>query len=169
MEITVKRAPLTEANITNLVSSIKTAPDLTFVDRRNWKRYTNPYCVFVNDELAGVCCISETRNWVKIGPLVTLPKFQGKGFGKLLFNTIVKKQRTKSLCVVSSCPILGHLTGSAGFTEKPNVFVLPNEVKRLLLQQMGEYLSIPYLMEGVRKKLLLNRGKIRIFTLSSNF
>ena len=163
MQVTIEKHTLTEEEITELISSIKTAPDLAFVDRKNWKRYPNPYCVFADKEFAGVCCTSETKHWVKIGPLVTLSKFQGKGLGKLLFNTVVAKQ-TKSLCVMSSCPILQHLTDSAGFTEAPNVFALPNEVQRLLIRQLANYLSIPYLLEALRKKLILKRGKVRVFT-----
>jgi len=163
MQVTIKQHTLTENEITELISSIKTAPDLAFVDRKNWHRYPNPYCVFADDEFAGVCCTSETKHWMKIGPLVTLPRFQGKGLGKLLFNTVVSKQKTKSLCVISSCPILQHLTNSAGFTEVPNVFALPSEVQRLLLKQLGNYLSLPYLLEALRKKLILKRGKVRLF------
>ncbi|MFZ2025419.1 MAG: GNAT family N-acetyltransferase [Microgenomates group bacterium] len=163
MQVTIQKHTLTEEEITDLISSIKTAPDLAFVDRKNWKRYPNPYCVFADNEFAGVCCTSETERWVKIGPLVTLPKFQGKGLGKLLFNTVVTKQ-TKSLCVMSSCPILQHLTNAAGFTEVPNVFALPMEVRKLLIKQLMNYLSIPYLLEALRKKLFLKRGKVSVFT-----
>ena len=163
MQVTIQKHTLTETEITELISSIKTAPDLAFVDRKNWKRYPNPYCVFIDNEFAGVCCTAETEHWVKIGPLVTLPQFQGKGLGKLLFNTVVAKQK-KSLCVMSSCPILQHLTDSAGFTEMPNVFTLPTEVQKLLINQLANYLSIPYLYEALRKKLFLKRGKVRVFT-----
>ena len=162
MQVTIEKHTLTEEEITELISSIKTAPDLAFVERKNWKRYPNPYCVFADNEFAGVCCIAETKHWIKIGPLVTLPKFQGKGLGKLLFNTVVEKQ-TKSLCVMSSCPILQHLTNSAGFTEVPNVFALPMEVQRLLIKQLINYLSVPYLLEALRKKLILKRGKVKFY------
>ncbi len=163
MQVTIEKHTLTEQEITELISSIKTAPDLAFVDRKNWKRYPNPYCIFVDKEFAGVCCIAETKNWVKIGPLVTLLRFQGKGLGKLLFNTVVEKQKEKSLCVMSSCPILQHLTNAARFMEAPNVFALPMEVQKLLIKQLAQYLSIPYLLEALRKKLILKRGKVRVY------
>jgi len=162
MQVTIEKHTLTESEITELISSIKTAPDLVFVDRKNWQRYPNPYCVFTDNEFSGACCVAETKHWVKIGPLVTLPKFQGKGLGKLLFTAVATKQ-TKSLCVISSCPILQHLTNSAGFKEVPNVFALPMEVQKLLIKQLGNYLSIPYLLEALRKKLILKRGKVRVF------
>lgn len=163
MKVTIQKHTLTEQEITELISSIKTAPDLAFVDRKNWKRYSNPYCIFADNEFAGVCCTAETNHWIKIGPLVTLPKFQGKGLGKLLFNTVVERQKEKSLCVISSCPILQHLTNTAGFAEAPNVFTLPMEVQKLLIKQLSQYLSIPYLLEALRKKLILKRGKVRVY------
>ena len=95
MKTGIRQHTLTEEEITKLISSIKTAPDLAFVDRKNWKRYPNPYCVFADKEFAGVCCITETKHWIKIGPLVILPKYQGKRLGKLLFNTVVEKQTNK--------------------------------------------------------------------------
>lgn len=163
MQISIKQHTLTEQEITELIASIKTAPDLAFVDRRNWYRYPNPYCIFVDNEFAGVCCVSETKHFVKLGPLVTLPRFQGKGLGKLLFNTVVEKQKTKSLFIATSCPILQHLTNSAGFIEVPNMFALPLELQKLLIKQLANYLSIPYLLESLRKKLFLKRGKIKFF------
>jgi len=168
MNISIQKHTLTENEITELIASIKTAPDLAFVNRQNWKRYPNPYCVFVDKEFAGVYCIAETEHWIKIGPLVTLPRFQGKGLGKLLFNTVIEKQKIKSLCVISSCPILQHLTNSAGFTEVPNIFALPRELQKLLMKQLANYLSIPYLLESIRKKLILKRGKVRMYIKTNN-
>lgn len=159
----IKKHVLTEDEILTLITSIRRFPDLTYVSAAQWRKIPSPYCIFVDGKFAGVCCTHETKHWVKPGPLLVLPEFQGQGLGRKLFTSIVAKQQ-KSICVISSCPILQHLTVTSGFTEQPHIYALPGEVQHLLIKQLLEYLSIPYIVEGIRKQLLLKRGKVKVFT-----
>jgi len=71
----------------------------------------------VNEQIAGFCAISESEENYEIEHLWILPEFMGKGFGKLLLNTSLKKFVTnKKEIIVTSDPNSESFYKKMGFT-----------------------------------------------------
>ena len=110
----------------------------------------------------GVCVVFFLKDWVKIGPLVILKKFQGKGYGGQLLKQVVDENRDKNLFIASSNKVVEKMALRLGFTRK-KYFDLPISIKLFLLKQLYDYLNARLVLEAVRKKMLLKRGKFKFF------
>lgn len=93
----------------------------------NWKddlevrtEHFSEYLIFkivVEKEIAGFCAISENEENYDIEHLWILPEFMGKGYGKLLLSTSLKKAATKNKeIVVTSDPNSESFYNKMGFT-----------------------------------------------------
>jgi len=158
----IVRRKLEDQEIKSLIADTKSFPDLTYVSKSRWQSFASPYVLEIDNSFAGVCIIYELTNLVKIGPLVILKKYQGKGYGKILMKKVIDDNNDKNLYIGSSCPILSKIVIGFGF-KKVTVFSLPKEIKLFLIKQLFDYLSFNLITEAVRKRLNLKRGKYGFF------
>jgi len=158
----IVRRKLEDQEIKSLIADTKSFPDLTYVSKSRWQSFASPYVLEINNSFAGVCAIYRLTNWVKIGPLVILKKYQGKGYGKTLMKKVIDENNDKKLYIGSSCPIVGRIVTGFGF-KKVTLLSLPKEIKLFLIKQIFEYFSFNLITEAIRKRLILKREKYNFF------
>lgn len=158
----IVRRKLEDQEIKSLIADIKSFPNLTYVSKFRWRSFDSPYVLEINNSFAGICVIYKLTNWVKIGPLVILKKYHGKGYGRILIKKVIDDNSDKKLYIGSSCPIVGKIAIGFGF-KKVTLLSLPKEIKLFLIKQLFEYLSFNLITEAIRKRLILKRGKYSFF------
>ncbi len=163
MVISIVRRKLTELEITELVENVRIFPNLAYVSPNRWRHFADPYCLLVDGHFAGVCAIYNFKNWVKLGPLVLLQKFHGKGLGKNLLHKIIQDNINTSIFIVSSNPAVQYIVTSCDFQHISSYFSLPLSVQLFLIQQLVEHLNFSFIREGIRKKFFLRRGEIKFY------
>ena len=102
INIKITRRPLKENEINLLMKDIELYPDLVYVKESRFRKYNDAYIVEQDKEFVGLCGIYEMKDWVKLGPLVFLKKFHGKGYGKILLNKIVNDYSNTNIFITSS-------------------------------------------------------------------
>ncbi len=80
------------------------------------------------------------KDWVKLGPLVFLKKFHGKGYGKILLNKIVNDYSNKNIFITSSNIAVQKIIGRLGFDEINSYFKLPAPILLFLIKQLYEHI-----------------------------
>ncbi|MBI5619479.1 GNAT family N-acetyltransferase [Candidatus Gottesmanbacteria bacterium] len=163
MNVSIKRRSLTESEITRLMQDIRLFPDLAYVSPARWRRLIDPYVLEVDRVFAGACGVYRFDHWIKLGPLVLLKKYHGKGLGKRLLKTIIDDYPAVSVFITSSHPAAQHTVESFGFQQVSSFFSLPKEVKRFLIRQLTEHMNISFLYEAIRKGFSLRKGKRKFY------
>ena len=159
----VIKRPLKDREITLLINDVRKFPDLVFVSSRLWRNFENSYVLEDKNLFIGVCIIYLFKDWVKIGPLVILRKLQGKGYGKQLFRKVVNENKNRNIFIASSNRAVERIVYKLGFTRVRKYFDLPIIIKFFLLKQLCEYLNPQLIIEAVRKRLFLKRGRFNFF------
>ena len=154
MVIIVKR-PLWEREIDAIVSDIRSYPSLIYVAKSRLAQYKTPYVLEENGVFVGLCAVYEFDQWVKLGPLVFLQQFHGKGYGNILLTQIVADYAKKDIYVTSSNIAVQKIIEKLHFTEVKGVWRLPLPVKIFLLKQLYEHMHWDMITEFIRKKLTM--------------
>lgn len=153
---------LSDGEIKKLIRDVAFFPDLIYVSHEIWSK--QPVYVIESDgQMLGVVIVYVFGNWIKIGPLVILKKFHGKGYGKLLLRMVFEKYKNKNAFMSSTNPAVGKITLKHGFHTEKNFLSLPNIVKLFLLRQLVDYLRIKNASEAIRKNFFGRRNKRKYF------
>ncbi len=163
MAISIVRRKLTESEIRGLINDIRLYPNLAYISPTRFHHLTRPYCVSVDGRFSGICGVYSFDTWIKLGPLVLLQRFHGKGIGRKLLDTIISDHKNMSIYIASSNSAVQHIITSHNFKQIPSYFQLPHEVKLFLLRQLIEHLNLNFLTEGLRKKCFQRRGEIKFY------
>lgn len=158
INLQIVRRPLKEIEIKLLMKDIKLYPDLVFVKKSRFRKYNNAYIVEQDNEFVGLCGIYAMRDWVKLGPLVFLKKFHGKGFGKILLSKIVDDYSNKNIFITSSNIAVQKIISRLGFDEISGYFKLPIPILLFLIKQLYEHIHWKMITEFFRKKLTMTRN-----------
>jgi ribosomal protein S18 acetylase RimI-like enzyme len=150
---------LTSLEVAQLIEETRKFPDLIYVSSNHWLKFNNPYCLLVDGQFAGVCVTYDHKDFVKIGPLILLSKFHGKGLGEKILRHVVRKNINKSLLITSSNPAVGKIVQKLGFEKVANIFLLSKNMRWFLANQLTEYLNLHAVKEWIRKRILFQRGK----------
>ena len=87
LTVNITRRPLSDAEIDLLMRDISFYPNPVYVKKSRFQTYKNAYVLVENGQFVGVCGVyTIENNWIKLGPLVFLRNYHGKGYGKLLLN-----------------------------------------------------------------------------------
>ncbi len=151
---------LSSKEIDSLINEIKLFPHLTYVSRNNFQNAKTIYVLEIDNKLAGICVVYVDRNWVKLGPLVFLNKYQGRGLATNLIFEILKLNSDKNIIVVSSNPKVKNILRKFGFIKAKSFISLEREVKIILLKQLITYSGIRIYLESIRKRIYMKRGSI---------
>ena len=167
-KVEIIKRRLTDYEIDKLICDIKFYPDLTYVSKNHWKRIKTLLVLEEEHQFAGVCAVYEFRGWIKIGPLVLLNDFHGKGYGKLLVSKVLNSYHDKNIFAASTNPIVKSLLLKLHFANIDSFMSIPFEVKLFLFKQMIEYFNIPLVSEAIRKRITTKRGAFSYYIKYSN-
>ena len=123
-----------------------------------FRKYNNAYIVEQNKDFVGLCGIYEMKDWVKLGPLVFLKIFHGKGYGKILLNKIVNDYYDKNIFITSSNIAVQKIIGRLGFNEINGYSKLPVPILLFLIKQLYEHIHWKMITEFFRKKFTMVRN-----------
>ncbi len=149
---------LKKDEIASLTEDVKHFPDLVYVSERVWRK-RKAHVLEIGNRFAGVVVVYRFNGWVKLGPLVVLGKYQGKGLGKKLLKHAIDRYKKSNILITSTNPKVGRIASLHGFKEMGGLLSLPLVVKLFLLKQFLEYLGIKTVFEALRKRLAGRRGK----------
>jgi GNAT superfamily N-acetyltransferase len=169
MAVQINHRSLNDQEIELLEMEMKSFPDIGFLGARMWKKFGKCYVVTVDDTFAGVCAAIPLHSWVKMGPLIVLRKFQGKGLGKQLVQAVVLKHKGKKLYIGSSNPHVVRIVAKLNFKKESNFFKLPYELQLYQLKYLIERLSLKFLIDAIQKRVKYSREQYCYFLLSDTY
>jgi GNAT superfamily N-acetyltransferase len=167
INIKITRRPLKENEINLLMEDIKLYPSLIYVKKSRFKKYQNTYVVEEDRQFVGICGIYEIKDWVKLGPLVFLKKFHGKGYGKILLNKIVSDYSNKNIFIDSSNIAVQKIISRLNFKEVNGFFNLPTSILLYSIKFLYEYIHWKLITEFFRKKFTMKRNTRKYYIKSS--
>jgi len=98
------------------------------------------------------------KNWIKLGPLVFLKKYHGKGYGKILLKKIVIDYSNKNIFITSSNIAVQKIISRLGFKEINGYFKLPTPILLFLIKQLYEHIHWKMITEFFRKIFTMTRN-----------
>jgi len=161
--IRITRRQLTSSEIKQLISNIKKFTTLTFVSHRCWQSYRCIYVIEYNKKIAGACAIIDLKNWVKLGPIVILDKYQGKGYGKKLLARIVSDHLHKNIYIGSPNYRIWKIVNDLGFKRIYGFYCLPIKIIFHYIVNIEDWINIIFLKEFVRKLFMKKMSPYYLF------
>lgn len=162
MEITQRE--LTHVEIDALIKDIQSFPDLNYVSVQQWKDLNSCFVGEEKSHFVGCCVVHQFDEWVKIGPVVILKKYQGRGFGRKLLLSVIQQHCVSNIVVTSSSPAIAKILLKLGGCEV-SFWEFPFKVQFFLLGQLLENLHIEHIVEFFRKRRsrIYRKGEEEIF------
>jgi hypothetical protein len=154
---------LTHEETEKLEAEVKKSPHIGFIGKKMWQKFGKCYVITMNDEFAGICAAVHLPHWIKMGPLVVLGKFQGKGLAKQLVNKILSENENKNLYIGSSNPYVIQIVEKLNFQKEGNFFKLPAELQRYQVNYLLDRLSLKFLMDAITKNINQKKSKYYYF------
>ncbi|MBP6994427.1 GNAT family N-acetyltransferase [Candidatus Woesebacteria bacterium] len=159
--IRIIKKPLTRGEAFLLIKDNQRYPDLIYVSEKRFRDLPCSYIAEIDGQFAGLCGVYEFASWIKIGPLVALQKYHGKGLGRTLIETVLKDFPVRNIHISSSNEKVQTVVVSLGFSERKSFFMLPGVVQRFLLGQLMAMLSLKLIAEGIRKSIKYKRRPLK--------
>ncbi len=157
-QISVIKRPLSEKEIDLLTKEIAKFPHPAYFSKTDWQGADCIYLISFNNSLAGVCVAYNLGQWIKLGPLVILKKYQGRGLGKILLNKITKDYLNKNIYIGSHNPIVGRIVEKMGYKKRSitSFMKLPKELIGYYFKFFLGRMNITCISEIIRKKFKFN-------------
>ena len=134
-EITIKVEKLESSKRQLLSEAIKDTIHIVYFKDTSWDRLVLN-SVYVNKEFAGVCGIDVINSsWAKVGPVIVLSKFRGKGLGKLMIDYVLKDYKDRNLFIHSSNPAMIRIIEKTTFKKLNSALEVPLRVSVYLLSK----------------------------------
>ncbi len=156
--INIVRRPLRDNEIKLLLNDIVFYPDLIYVKQSRFKTYKDAYVVEEDGQFVGICGIYQINDWVKLGPLVLLKKYHGKGYGKILLNKIIFDYSNKNIFITSSNIAVQKIISRLGFVEVSGYLKLLTQIQMFLIGNFYEHMHWKLVTEFFRKLFLMKRN-----------
>lgn len=159
MKLEIKSQKPKRDDISQLVKDTKNFPFLTYVGRRTWRSFDGYYAAYVDNSFAGVMTVNKFGGWTKLGPLVVLSKFHGRGVATALVKKAIATEKG-NIYLASANPAVWKIAQNIGMLEKFNWLNLPHPIRLIYLKlsfnvvRCGEF--IPFVKEMLRKQRLAN-------------
>lgn len=150
-----------EADI--LSEQTRSFSDLGFVNVERWLSFDTLPILMVDRQFAGVLGLYYLSSWIKLGPFVVLQKYQGKGYGRKLFQEVVSKYHDRNIYIGSSHLAVWKLARNSGFWETNDFFSLPREIKEYLVIYFVKRLDLDYIVDGTKKLACYRKREYRYF------
>lgn len=154
MKTMIRKRPLTATETDTLTKELPLFPDIGLIDPNAWnKTFPVIYVATTDKTLIGICAAVPLKHWIKIGPLVVLKKYHGKGYGKRLFAHVVKQLPNQNLYIGSSNPIVWKMALAASFQKEKSFWKLSTEIKIYLIRYFCERLSLSFITDALNKRM----------------
>ena len=159
MKLEIKSQSPTDEDIVQVVTDTKNFPFLTYIGPRTWQSFDRWYSAYVDNSFAGVLAVNRFGDWSKLGPLVVLSKFHGKGVATALIKKAVATEKG-NVYLASANPAVWKITRKVGMGEKYDWLSLPLPIQIIYLKlslnvlRCGEF--IQFIREMLRKQKLAN-------------
>lgn len=163
LSINIGRRSLTVNEVDLLMMDIKRYPDLIYVKKSRLQSFKKVYVLEEDNAFVGICGVYEIDSWVKLGPLVFLNKFHGKGYGRLLLTKIVSEYSHKNIFITSSNSAVQKIMSTLGFKEVEGYLALPCEIKYFLIAHFYEHIHWRLITEFIRKFFLMKRNERKFY------
>ncbi len=148
----ITKRPLHNPEIALLCQELHKFSEIGWLSPSGWKQFGPAYVATIGNRFVGVCNVVKLNGWTKIGPLVIIEKYQGKGLGKALLSFVVKNLQGDNLFIGSSNSKVVGITRGLKFKE--TVFwSLPTVIKLYLFRYFLDRLNIMFLVDAFRKRL----------------
>lgn len=128
-EFVFSDSDLTESEIKELVAAIKQSPgftDYTIEELREYNQNKKVIGLRTSGEICGIATVEHIdEEWAEISTIIVMPKYQGRGLGKKLWQKAIKRLSGKNICAIAFNPITKYgLALKTGF-KKRRFFQLP--------------------------------------------
>lgn len=163
MVLSVRKRKLTESETQTISKASRSFPHLGLLDDQFTRFFHRIYVVAIGKKLAGICCVVELKNWYKIGPIIILDKYQGRGYGKILFSYVVADLKGNNLYIGSSNPAIWKLAESKRFISVKHYLDLPNEIKKYLATYLRQRFGLNFVFDAIYKKIKHGRGEYKYY------
>ncbi len=158
----IKKRKLADKEIDILISEMRDFPDIGLYTKNQWKSFQHVYIAENNNHFIGVCMVISLNKWFKIGPVIILKSYQGKGYGKQLLQFVVRKLKDNNLYIGSSNIRVGKIMESLKFHSINTFIDLPREIKVYLIKHFFQRISWEFLFDAI-PKIFRKSGKYRYF------
>src|SRR3989344_361375 len=168
MKREIKSQTPTVQDIAQVVADTKSFPFLTYIGPRTWRSFDGYYAAYEDNVFAGVLAVNKFDGWIKLGPLVVLSKFHGKGVATALVKKAVTTEKG-NIYLASANPKVWKITQKLGMVEKYNWLNLPLPIRLIYLRlsfnvvRCGDF--IPFAREVLRKQKLADVHNYRHFVM----
>lgn len=145
-----KTEVLTPSEIQIVQDFIYKTPNIIFYSKSELSKLC-AIKIYINGELAGFCVLKDigwSGRYAEIAVLGVLEKFQGRGFGKQLFELGLAKLDDKEIYCVSRNPKVIQMMKQSNFIGSNNTINLDPEIN---LDNLIYLLSFGRLREAIRK------------------
>ena len=120
------------------------------------------YIAEYKKDFVGFCMVVKLKKWNKIGPVIILEKFQGKGYGKRLLAEVVSRNSQYNLYIGSSHPKICQIVLGLGFKGVDSYWRLPNEIKVYIIRYFFERLNTHFIIDSL-KKMVKSKSRYQYF------
>ena len=168
MKLEIKSQMPSAGDISKIVADTKNFPYLTYVGLRSWRLFDGYYSAYLDGSFAGVLAVNKIGSWVKLGPLVILAKFHGKGVATALIKKALILEKGR-IYLASANPSVWKIAQKLGFQESFTWITTPLAVKMIYLKMSVRVLlcgdALLFIKEVFRKQRLANVHNHRHFVL----
>ncbi|MGL4758854.1 MAG: GNAT family N-acetyltransferase [Patescibacteria group bacterium] len=164
VQMVQQNTQLTQEEVNTIYDFILNSPNIIYYSKKELTKL-KPILIRENQYLVGFCLIKDigfTGKWSEIAILGVLESYQGKGYGKNLFNTAIKYllSKNKSIyCVSRNQKVLNYMQNNL-FKFKKSLFSLNWEIN---LDNIFYVLSIIRIRESIRKSIKYKEAKPFVF------
>lgn len=167
MKYSITKRGLTVNEIALLIAEMRDFPDIGMLRANLWREFSHVFILQENHTFAGVCVAIPLEQWVKIGPVIVLKRFQGKGYGRALLSFITNHYRTTNIYIGSSNRKVAHILGSLGY-RTVSFFQLAKIIQRYLLIYIFKRIDRHFIIDAIKKLIFHKRDRYRYFIKPKN-
>lgn len=149
---------LTESEIDELIKEMRHFPDVGLYTKNQWKGFKHIFIADENNHLIGVCVVIQLNKWVKIGPVIILKNYQGKGYGKEVLKFVTEKYKDNNIYIGSSNQRVQMIMESLKFRKVSNFLNLSTEIKLYLIKHFFSRINWDFMVDSI-PKLFKKSGK----------
>lgn len=146
-----------------LEQETKKSIDIGLIDKTMWNSFDELFVIGMTDMFIGACAIMYLHGWIKVGPIVILERFQGKGCGAKLLYHIVNRYKNKNIYIGSSNKKVQSIVKKLHFQTEHHFLKLPREIQLYLINYLVRRISWKFVIDALRKRLFIQRNTYLYF------
>jgi hypothetical protein len=162
MSLSISKRKLTDSEIDLVVNEMRDFPDVGLYTKNQWNKFEHSFIAMKEKDFIGVCVTIPLLNWIKIGPVIILKTYQGKGNGRQLLTQVISDNSHSNLYIGSSNRKVGTIVESLKFQRVNSFFQLPSEIKIYVVKHFFQRINYEFLLDSF-PKLFKKSGEYKYF------